>query len=166
MVAYLDRSMSSISTRRSLYVAVRGHKEDLFCWAIYRRKTPQGVKLSEGGLPYVDQASTPLIAWYRPLDLSAQPLCLGHREENDPEPSLRPSLPSIFSSTTDSPQQPGNAAFGSIATGSGRSESGHVGYTTESGSRFRALAETPGANRKDPSVSVLYLYRACNLIER
>ena len=107
MVAYLDRSMSSISTRRSLYVAVRrkGHKEDLFCWAIYRRKTPQGVKLSEGGLPYVDQASTPLIAWYRPLDLSAQPLCLGHREENDPEPSLRPSLPSIFSSTTDSPQQ-------------------------------------------------------------
>ena len=124
MVAYLDRSMSSISTRRSLYVAVRreGHKEDSFCWAIYRRKTPQGVKLSEGGLPYVDQASTPLIAWYRPLDLSAQPLCLGHREENDPEPPLRPSLPSIFSSTTDSPQQPGNVAFGSISKYSERAE--------------------------------------------
>jgi hypothetical protein len=36
------------------------------------------------------------------------------------------------------------------ATGLSGSKPGHVRYVAESGSKFRALAATAGANRKDP----------------
>jgi hypothetical protein len=45
--------MSRTSNHRGLYVHVRrdGDAQDLFRWNIYRRKTPLGVKLTEGGFP-------------------------------------------------------------------------------------------------------------------